>query len=114
MGATATMSQEAQTEEKKEETEECNAVRQPAIYVNHGGGPLPYLQYINNKYASSWILDSFHDVTKYINEYKPKAICIVSAHWESSIPTLIYQSSPPLYYDYYNFPSESYQIKYPA
>ena len=45
---------------------------------------------------------------------KPSAILVISAHWEEDIPTLTAGASPPLFYDYYNFPAESYQISYPA
>lgn len=45
---------------------------------------------------------------------QPELIIIVSAHWEESIPTILSGSSPELYFDYYNFPAEAYQITYPA
>lgn len=45
---------------------------------------------------------------------RPKAIVLVTAHWEASVPTISSNASPELYYDYYNFPKEAYSIKYPA
>ncbi|WP_415719581.1 DODA-type extradiol aromatic ring-opening family dioxygenase [Maridesulfovibrio sp.] len=45
---------------------------------------------------------------------KPSAILVVSAHWEESQPTLTLGKTPPLYYDYYGFPQESYELEYPA
>jgi len=44
----------------------------------------------------------------------PEAIVIVSAHWEETIPTITGGARPPLFYDYYGFPEEAYQITYPA
>ncbi len=45
---------------------------------------------------------------------KPKAIIVISAHWEEEVPTIIGNNNPSLYYDYYGFPKEAYEIKYPA
>eukprot|EP01084_Bolivina_argentea_P247854 414625_1 len=113
------MSQQPSTEEKQTNKDnDCITTRQPAIYVNHGAGPIPYLQHIGSKNArtdQTFIINSCIEVGKYVEKYQPKAICVISAHWEESqCPTFIYQSSPPLYYDYNNFPPESYEIKYPA
>lgn len=45
---------------------------------------------------------------------KPDAILIISAHWEASQFTVQHNAQPELYYDYYGFPPESYELKYPA
>lgn len=45
---------------------------------------------------------------------EPSAILVISAHWEEQTATIISGKSPSLIYDYYGFPEESYQIKYPA
>ena len=45
---------------------------------------------------------------------RPKAILVISAHWEEPVPTLLGASNPPMFYDYYGFPDEAYQINYPA
>jgi aromatic ring-opening dioxygenase catalytic subunit (LigB family) len=44
----------------------------------------------------------------------PKALLVISAHWEESVPTLMTGEHPPMLYDYYGFPPESYQITWPA
>jgi 4,5-DOPA dioxygenase extradiol len=43
---------------------------------------------------------------------KPSAIIVISAHWEEDIPTITSGMNPPIIYDYYGFPEESYHIKY--
>ena len=80
----------------------------PVLYITHGGGPLPllgepsqagltrFLQNISNQFA------------------KPRAILVISAHWEKRFPTLTTGANPPLIYDYGGFPPESYTIQYPA
>ena len=39
---------------------------------------------------------------------------MVSAHWEEAVPTVMTAERPPMLYDYYGFPPESYQITWPA
>jgi len=80
----------------------------PVLYVTHGGGPLPLLGE-----------PSQADLTRFLQSVssrfdRPKAILIVSAHWETRYPTLTSGDHPPLIYDYGGFPPESYTIQYPA
>ena len=44
----------------------------------------------------------------------PNAIIVISAHWEEQIPTITAGKNPPLIYDYYGFPDDSYKIQYPC
>ncbi len=39
---------------------------------------------------------------------------VVSAHWEERVPTVTTNPAPPLVYDYYGFPEETYRIQWPA
>ena len=41
-----------------------------------------------------------------------KSILCISAHWEEKVPTVQTRSRPPLYFDYYNFPVETYKYEY--
>ncbi len=45
---------------------------------------------------------------------QPRAIVVVSGHWETQGFSLTANRAPPLVYDYYGFPSHTYEIKYPA
>lgn len=78
------------------------------IYFSHGGGPLPILGDPSHKEMISFMKKLPEELDK------PKAIIVISAHWEEEVPTIIGNNNPPLYYDYYGFPKEAYEIKYPA
>jgi aromatic ring-opening dioxygenase catalytic subunit (LigB family) len=45
---------------------------------------------------------------------KPAGIVVISAHWEGPVATITARPEPPIIYDYYGFPPESYSLEYPA
>lgn len=45
---------------------------------------------------------------------KPSAILVISAHWETRIPTFSRAAQPETIHDYSGFPAELYRLKYPA
>jgi len=42
------------------------------------------------------------------------AVLVISAHWEAAVPTVTTAARPPLLFDYYGFPPESYRLTWPA
>lgn len=44
----------------------------------------------------------------------PRALLVVSAHWEEELPTVMTSAMPPMLYDYSGFPPESYAVQWPA
>lgn len=48
------------------------------------------------------------------NIRRPDVVVVVSAHWEQEVATITAGETPPLIYDYYGFPEESYEIAYPC
>ena len=44
----------------------------------------------------------------------PRAIVIVSAHWNTSAPAIGASKRPPTVHDYWGFPAELYRLNYPA
>jgi len=80
----------------------------PVLYFPHGGGPLPLLGDPGHRNIVAFL----ETIAPTLG--KPSAILVISAHWEESVPTITGGAHPPLFYDYYGFPEESYQITYPA
>ena len=78
------------------------------IYFSHGGGPLPIL----GDASHQAMLEFMKGLPAQLS--KPEAILVVSAHWEEGEATLMGAQNPAMFYDYYGFPAEAYQITYPA
>ncbi len=83
-------------------------VKPTALFLSHGGGPLPLLGDKNH----AEMIACLQQISKKIK--KPSAIVVISAHWEEDMVSLTSAPSPPLIYDYYGFPEESYTIQYPC
>ncbi|KAM7271906.1 hypothetical protein ACFE04_031120 [Oxalis oulophora] len=45
---------------------------------------------------------------------KPNSILIISGHWDTSVPIVNGFKRHETIYDFYNFPDQMYQLKYPA
>jgi aromatic ring-opening dioxygenase catalytic subunit (LigB family) len=45
---------------------------------------------------------------------RPKALLVISGHWETTRPTVNSSPHPPLLFDYYGFPEHTYRLTYPA
>lgn len=78
------------------------------LFISHGGGPLPLL----GDEGHSEMVACLREISSKLEI--PSAILFVSAHWEESTPTITSATRPPLIYDYYGFPEESYSIEYPC
>jgi aromatic ring-opening dioxygenase catalytic subunit (LigB family) len=85
----------------------------PVVFVPHGGGPWPFVDL-------GFPRDEVDRLATYLGSIRdlpprpPKALLVVSAHWEEPVPTVMSAPHPPMLYDYYGFPPESYQIEWPA
>lgn len=83
----------------------------PAMFVNHGGGPLPLLGDKEHAGLTNFLRDG---VQKHLNLKEVKAIILVTAHWEEKVVTISSAEHHDLYFDYYGFPPESYKYRYDA
>jgi aromatic ring-opening dioxygenase catalytic subunit (LigB family) len=85
----------------------------PVVFVPHGGGPWPFVE-------MGFPRDDVDRLTAYLRSVRsvpsarPDALLVVSAHWEEAVPTVMTSEHPPILYDYYGFPPESYTLTWPA
>ncbi len=83
----------------------------PTYFISHGGGPWPWLpdwkQMLRN------LETALQGMPAQIGE-KPKAVLMVSGHWETPDFSVMSSAKPPMVYDYHGFPRETYDIVYPA
>jgi len=87
--------------------------RMPVVFVPHGGGPWPFVDIGFPKGDVDRLADYLRSVRS-VPPSPPKALLVVSAHWEEPVPTVMTSEQPPILYDYYGFPPESYRITWPA
>lgn len=88
--------------------------RLPVAFLPHGGGPWPFVDVGLGEKSELDALASYLRSVADLPAEAPKAILVVSAHWEEPVPTVMTAPRPPLLYDYYGFPPESYRITWPA
>jgi len=88
----------------------------PTFYIPHGGGPCFFMD---------WTLmggpaDTWHKTAAWLRGVaaslpaRPKAIVVISGHWEEPAFTASAAAKPGMIYDYTGFPPHTYQLQYPA
>ena len=87
--------------------------RLPVVYIPHGGGPWPFVD-MGLDPTDVAKLSAYLRSLRTLTPQPPKAVLAVSAHWEERVPTVMTSAHPPMLYDYYGFPPESYAITWPA
>jgi aromatic ring-opening dioxygenase catalytic subunit (LigB family) len=85
----------------------------PVVYIPHGGGPWAFVD-VGFPKAESDALKAYLRSVRALPKTPPKALLVVSAHWEEPVPTVMTAARPPILYDYYGFPPEAYRIPWPA
>ncbi|MCA2980111.1 MAG: dioxygenase [Myxococcaceae bacterium] len=88
--------------------------RMPTAFLPHGGGPWPFVDLQLGPKAQSDRLRAFLEGVPRRLPASPRALLVVSAHWEAPVPTVTSSPRPPMLYDYSGFPPESYAIEWPA
>ncbi len=88
--------------------------RLPVVFLPHGGGPWPFVDLRIGSKAEQAELAAYLRSIADLPKVKPKAVLLISAHWEEALPTVLTSARPPMLYDYYGFPPESYEVSWPA
>jgi aromatic ring-opening dioxygenase catalytic subunit (LigB family) len=87
--------------------------RLPVIYLPHGGGPWPFVDLGMPKQEFDSLAGYLKGLAAVLPQ-APKALLVISAHWEEAVPTVQTGANPPLLFDYYGFPPASYELTWPA
>lgn len=84
----------------------------PTYFISHGGGPWPWMK---NEWGDMMgqLEASLKAIAHEIGP-APKAVLVISGHWEESEFTVMASPQPPMVYDYTGFPEHTYHVKYPA
>ena len=86
--------------------------RLPVYFISHGGGPWPWMpDALDGPYRP--LASSLADMPRQWGR-KPRAVLVISAHWEEPAFTVMGHPAPPMLYDYGGFPPHTYSVKYPA
>ena len=92
----------------------ANLQRQPAIFLPHGGGPCFFMDWTWGP-ADTWeATQRFLEGLAKTLPAPPKAMVVVSGHWEEAAFTASAAASPELIYDYSGFPEHTYRLSWPA
>ena len=85
--------------------------RFPVLFISHGGGPWPYVDEMRPMYAKTEA--ELRRLPERLPAV-PKAVLVVSGHWEAPDFSISTSAHPPMEYDYSGFPPHTYQIRYAA
>ena len=89
--------------------------RLPSLYITHGGGPCFWMEFGPpfGKHAFDKLRDYLSSLIASLPE-RPKAILVISGHWEERRPTVSTSPAPGMLFDYSGFPPHTYKLSYPA
>ena len=86
--------------------------RLPTYFLSHGGGPWPYLDGPFRQ-AFNKLEQSLKDIRRELGN-APRAVLVISGHWEEDGFAISSGAAPGMVYDYSGFPPHTYEIKYRA
>lgn len=86
----------------------------PTLFIPHGGGPCFFMHWTMGP-PDTW--DKMAEWLRGLGAAvggRPKALIVISAHWEEPEFSVTEAPRPPLLFDYYGFPEHTYRLTYPA
>jgi aromatic ring-opening dioxygenase catalytic subunit (LigB family) len=84
-------------------------IKQPSFFIPHGGGPCFFM----DDPAGTWTgMAAFLAAFPKTLPQRPKAIIVISGHWETRGFAFTGAEHPSLIYDYFGFPPDTYQLRY--
>ena len=92
--------------------EQTDMTRMPTLFIPHGGGPCFFMEWDP---PDTWDRHrSFLETLPASLPEKPKALLVISGHWEAREFTVQSNPAPPLLFDYNGFPQHTYELTWPA
>lgn len=87
-------------------------VRLPTYFISHGGGPWPYM---TGEFRRNFdrLEQSLIEMRAELRDL-PKAVLVISGHWEEQGLAISSGVRPGMVYDYFDFPDFLYHINYGA
>lgn len=86
--------------------------RMPTVFIPHGGGPCFFMDWDP---PETWDKQrKFLAALPASLPEKPKALLVISGHWEERQFTVQKNAAPPLLFDYGGFPAHTYELSWPA
>ncbi|VXD01688.1 DODA-type extradiol aromatic ring-opening family dioxygenase [Sphingomonas sp. 8AM] len=86
-------------------------MQQPTFFLPHGGGPCFFMDDPRGTWTG---MAAFLRALPAMLPERPKAVLVVSGHWETNGFAFTGNPAPPLLYDYYGFPDHTYALRYDA
>lgn len=89
--------------------------RLPTLFIPHGGGPCFFMEPMPGFPPDLW--DKLAAYLRAIPQAvgrRPRAVLVISGHWEEETPTVLSPAQHTLLFDYYGFPEHTYRLTYPA
>ena len=99
----------------QQSTAAMTEIRQPALFLPHGGGPCFWIDGPPPFGRQSWegLRAYLAGVVERLPA-PPKAFLVVTAHWEEAAPTVSVNPAPGMIFDYFGFPAHTYELTWPA
>lgn len=96
-------------------TKATSSRRMPTAFIPHGGGPWPILSLPMMPADETKALAAYmRTIAEVPGHDRPRALVVISAHWEETKVTINTGAKPALHFDYSGFPSEAYELTWPA
>lgn len=88
-----------------------SSTRLPVLFLSHGGGPWPWVDGMKQMFART--AREFAALPARLPA-RPKAVLVITGHWEAPQFSVSTAEHPPMDYDYSGFPEHTYRLQYPA
>ena len=84
----------------------------PTYFLSHGGGPWPFMK---EEFGAAFdeLEASLKRIPNELGE-APRAVLVISGHWEEKDLAVMASPRPGMVYDYSGFPAHTYHVRYPA